>query len=183
MTDYEHIPTGPRPPQRVHTVIEIPRGSRNKYEYDHKLRIFRLDRVLAASIHYPTAYGFIPGTRAGDGDPLDILVLTSEPTFTGCLIEARPIGLLQMRDGASSDEKILAVSARDHYYDDIEELKDVSPHLLSELENFFKFYKALEGESVQVFGWQDRAAAEILITGCMIDTEGSEPHGDPIHDE
>ena len=88
----ENLPPGPNPPEIVHAVIEIPRGVRNKYEYDPEYQVFRLDRVLYSSVHYPAAYGFIPGTLAADGDPLDILVMTSEPTFTGCLIEARPSG-------------------------------------------------------------------------------------------
>jgi len=91
------LPPGPNPPKVVYAIVEIPKGGRNKYEYDPKLGLFRLDRVLYSAVHYPAAYGFIPGTRTEDGDPMDILVMTSEPTVTGCLIEARPVGLLRMQ--------------------------------------------------------------------------------------
>ena len=157
------IPTGPRTPHLVHAIIEIPRGSRNKYEYDAELGVFRLDRVLYSSIHYPTAYGFIPQTLGGDSDPLDILVLTSEPTFTGCLVVARPIGLLGMTDEAGSDEKILAVSAADPLFEEMTELEDAPSHLLAEIEHFFGAYKAMEGTVVETFGWEGRREAERLI--------------------
>ncbi len=106
----------------VDAMIEIPRGSRNKYEWDHKRGAFRLDRVLYSSVHYPADYGFIPGTLAEDGDPLDILVLVQEPSFTGCLIEARPIGMLEMADDKGRDLKVLAVPAVDPRFAEIDDL-------------------------------------------------------------
>src|SRR5579883_3597824 len=118
----------------VEAVIEIPSGSRNKYEYDHQRGIFRLDRVLYSSVHYPTDYGFIPDTLADDGDPLDALVIVQEPTFPGCLIPARPIGMLDMYDDKGEDEKVLAVPLGDPRFDGVTTLDDVSPHLLLEIE-------------------------------------------------
>jgi len=161
--NFHDLPPGPHPPQVVHAIIEIPRGGSNKFEYDVKLGVFRLDRVLYSAVHYPAAYGFIPSTLADDGDAVDILVLTTEPTFTGALIEARPVGMLRMRDEAGEDEKVLAVPVVDPRFNQIEELSDVPPHLLREIEHFFHVYKDLENKHVETFGWQDRAAAEALI--------------------
>ncbi len=157
------LPPGPHPPQVVHAIVEIPQGGRNKYEYDPRLGLFRLDRVLYSSVHYPAAYGFIPGTQAADGDPVDILVMVSEPTFTGCLIEVRPIGLFRMRDEKGEDEKILAVPIADPHYREVRDLTDVSPHFLREVEHFFGIYKELEGKRVETFGWKGRKTAEHVI--------------------
>jgi inorganic pyrophosphatase len=157
------LPSGPEPPHLVYAVVEIPRGDRNKYEYDARLGLFRLDRVLYSAVHYPADYGFIPRTRAADGDPVDILVMTSEPTFTGCLIEVRPVGLLRMRDEKGEDEKILAVPAVDPYYYDTRELVDVPQHFLREVEHFFRVYKDLEHKTVETFGWEGRTAALQVI--------------------
>ena len=158
-----HLPPGPDPPQVVYAVIEIPKGGRNKYEYDAKLGLFRLDRVLYSSVHYPAAYGFIPGSQAADGDPVDILVMTNEPTFTGCLIEARPVGLLRMQDEKGEDEKVLAVPTVDPFYREMQCLSDLPPHFLREVEHFFRIYKDLEGKRVEIFGWEDAAAAVAVI--------------------
>ena len=116
MTDYTRLPIGPDAPQRVNAVIEIPKGSVNKYEYDKKLHVFRLDRTLFSPVHYPGDYGFIPGTLGDDGDPLDVLVLLESATFPGCLMEVRPIGVLRMLDQGRGDEKILAVAESDPVY-------------------------------------------------------------------
>src|SRR5215217_901254 len=113
--------------------IEIPRGSRNKYEYDESTGRFILDRVLYSSVHYPTDYGFIPETLADDGDALDALVIVNEPTFSGCLIPARPIGMLDMRDDKGEDEKILAVPLGDPRFEGVETLSDISAHWLREI--------------------------------------------------
>lgn len=163
---------GPHPPKSVNAVIEIPKGGRNKYEYDPESGLFKLDRVLYSAVHYPAAYGFIPGTRAKDGDPVDILVMTSEPTFTGCLVEARPVGLFRMRDEAGDDEKILAVTAIDPHYDEIIEITQVSGHFLREVEHFFRIYKELEGKSVETLGWYGREAAEEVILASVVVSQG-----------
>jgi inorganic pyrophosphatase len=161
------LPSGPQPPQVVYAVIEIPRGGRNKYEYDATLELFRLDRVLYSAVHYPAAYGFIPSTLAADGDPVDILVMTSEPTFTGCLIEVRPVGLFHMQDEAGADEKILSVPTIDPHYHEVRELAQVAPHFLREVEHFFRIYKDLEGKPVETLGWEGRIAAEQAIRASL----------------
>lgn len=143
----------------VVAIIEIPQGSVNKYEFDQKTKRFRLDRVLYSPIHYPADYGFIPGTLAGDGDPLDILVLISHPTFPGCEIPARIIGGLVMADEKGDDQKILSVAAVDPRFKDIDCLAKVPAHTLKEIEYFFSIYKDLEGKSCQVAGWLDKTAA------------------------
>jgi inorganic pyrophosphatase len=143
----------------VTVMIEIPKGSRNKYEYDKEKRVFRFDRMLFSAVHYPSDYGFIPDTLAEDGDPLDALVLVWEPTFPGCLIEARPVGLFEMSDEKGRDEKILCVPVSDPLWNYIESLSDVPPHLLKEIEHFFSIYKDLEKKETRVEGWKDREAA------------------------
>jgi inorganic pyrophosphatase len=147
----------------VEAVIEIPSGSRNKYEYDHERGIFRLDRVLYSSVHYPTDYGFIPDTLADDGDPLDILVVVEEPTFPGCYVRARPIGTLVMSDEKGLDEKILAVPVDDPRYDGITQLDQLQPHWLLEIENFFAIYKTLQKKEVTITGWEPVTSAWKII--------------------
>jgi inorganic pyrophosphatase len=155
----EAIPT-------VRAFIEIPRGSRNKYEYDEQARIFRLDRVLYSSVHYPADYGFIPETLAEDGDHLDILVLVQEPTFPGCVIEARPLGGLEMHDEKGSDFKVLAVPIGDPRYAHVATLDDVGEHWLREIETFFATYKLLEPKQTEVLGWHDVQTALRVIAEC-----------------
>ncbi len=128
----------------ISVMIEIPQGSRNKYEFDTKKNVLKFDRMLFSVVHYPSDYGFIPKTLAMDGDPLDALVLVWEPTFPGCMIESRPIGLFKMWDEKGPDEKILCVPIKDPLWNYIRDLDDVPPHLLKEFEHFFKVYKDLE---------------------------------------
>jgi inorganic pyrophosphatase len=147
------------PPGEVLVVVEIPKGSRNKYEFDPATNRFYLDRMLFSAVHYPTDYGFIPETLGEDGDPLDALVLVGEPTFPGCVIRARPVGLFEMSDEKGPDAKILAVPVRDPEWSRIESLADVSPHLLREIVHFFAIYKELEGKTTRVGDWKDAEAA------------------------
>jgi inorganic pyrophosphatase len=148
----------------VDVFVEIPKGSRAKYELDKKTGRIRLDRVLFSSVHYPADYGFIVDTQAGDGDPLDALVVVEEPTFPGCILPARPIGTLLMTDRKGKDEKILAVPVGDPRFDEIKELADLPKHWLREIENFFGSYKTLEtDEPVTLGGWRDVATAWTLI--------------------
>ncbi len=147
----------------VTVMIEIPKGSRNKYEYDKEKRVLRFDRMLFSAVHYPSDYGFIPDTLAQDGDPLDALVLVWEPTFPGCLIEARPVGLFKMWDEKGLDEKILCVPVSDPLWNYIESLANVPPHLLKEIAHFFAIYKDLEEKKTGVEGWEDRDAALKVI--------------------
>lgn len=144
-------------------VIEIPTNERNKYELDKELGLFRLDRVLYSAVHYPGDYGFIPRTLGDDGDPLDILVLSTIPFFTGCLVEARPIGLFHLVDRGKADEKVLAVPLGDPYAAEMRELKDVPPHQLKEIEHFFRVYKDLEGTTIETRGFEGAAAARTAI--------------------
>jgi inorganic pyrophosphatase len=139
---------------QIEVIVEIPRGSRNKYEYDHQRHTICLDRVLYSSVHYPTDYGFVPGTQAADGDPLDVLIVVEEPTFPGCHVQIRPIGVLLMRDEAGVDEKILGVPVADPRFDEIERLSDIEGHWLREIENFFDTYKLLEEKESVVEGWR-----------------------------
>lgn len=164
MTDYVNLPVGDRAPQSVNIVVEIPQGSVHKYEYDEKLQVFRLDRTLYSPVHYPGDYGFIPSTRGLDGDPLDVLVLVDVPSFPGCVMEVRPIGLLNMVDQGKNDEKILAVVENDPIYQQIHECGEVFPHLLREIEHFFSIYKSLEGKKTEIAGWSSADAARKLIS-------------------
>jgi inorganic pyrophosphatase len=148
----------------VTAVIEIPAGSQNKYEYDHVSHRLRLDRVLYSPFHYPADYGFVPETLAEDGDPVDIIVLLSQPTFPGCELRARPLGLLEMEDDKGVDDKILAVAQDDPRYDGVTDLEHLSPHTLREIAHFFESYKELEGKQVKVDRWLGREAAERALT-------------------
>lgn len=139
--------------ESVLAFIEIPRGSRNKYEYDEERGVFMLDRVLYSSVHYPTDYGFIPETLAEDGDHLDVCVLMTEPSFPGCLINARPLGGLDMRDEKGSDFKLLAVPENDPRFSHYKSLDQVGKHWLREIETFFATYKLLENKETDILGW------------------------------
>ena len=143
----------------IEVFVEIPAGSRNKYEYDKARHVFKLDRVLYSSVHYPGDYGFIPETLSLDGDPLDVLVIIEGPTFPGCVIETRPIGVLEMADEAGQDEKILGVPIGDPHFSHIHTLDDLGPHWLREIENFFATYKKLEDKWTELSGWKDTAHA------------------------
>jgi inorganic pyrophosphatase len=149
----------------VMAFIEIPRGSRNKYEYDQRSGRFFLDRVLYSSVHYPTDYGFIVETLGEDGDPLDALVLVQEPTFPGCLIKARILGGLDMHDEAGSDFKVLAVPVGDPRYDHVQNLGDLGEHWLREIETFFSTYKLLEPKQTEVLGWHDLDETRQTVAG------------------
>ena len=150
-------------PGTVEIVVEIPRGSRNKYEYDEGSHVFRLDRVLSSAVFYNFDYGFIEETRAADGDHTDALLIIDEPTFTGCHVWARPIGGLEMRDEMGFDFKTLCVALGDPHQQHIERLEQVRPHRLVEIEHFFNTYKMLENKEVDVVGWRDAdRALEVL---------------------
>jgi inorganic pyrophosphatase len=147
----------------VTVMIEIPKGSRNKYEYDKNRGVIKFDRMLFSAVHYPTDYGFIPGTLAQDQDPLDALVLVWEPTFPGCVIDSKAIGVFKMEDEKGVDEKILCVPINDPQWNHLKSLKDVPPHLLKEIEHFFKIYKDLENKPTKVYGWDSKEAAKRII--------------------
>ncbi|MGA8944237.1 MAG: inorganic diphosphatase [Thermoactinomyces sp.] len=153
-------------PLVVDAFIEIPTGSQNKYEYDKESGVFRLDRVLYSPMHYPTDYGYLENTLAEDGDPLDILVLTTFPTFPGCVIKSRVIGVLLMSDDKGQDEKLLAVPADDPRFDQVNSLEDVPPHKLKEIEHFFQVYKDLENKETHIMGWKNADFASNLYEEC-----------------
>lgn len=147
----------------IEVVVEIPRGSRNKYEFDHDRGILHLDRVLYSSVHYPTDYGFIPGTLSLDGDPLDVLIVVDEPTFPGCYVRARPIGTLIMIDEKGEDEKILAVPHDDPRFAETRRLNDLPNHWPLEIAAFFRTYKELQGVQTEVRDWHDVEEAWKII--------------------
>lgn len=134
----------------VEATIEIPMGTQNKYEVDPKTRKIKLDRVLSSSVSYPSEYGFIEDTLAGDGDPLDILILTTFPTFPGCIIKARILGYLELLDNGYTDEKVISVNSTDPRYDHIKTIDDLPSHTIDEIKEFFKTYKHLQGINVEV---------------------------------
>lgn len=165
--DLSKLTINKKSPDIVNVIIEIPKDSQNKYEFDKDSGIIKLDRVLYSPMHYPADYGFIPKTHCEDGDPLDVLVLGSDPLPPGCLVEARPIGLLKMIDGGEEDFKILAVQAKNPRFDNIKNLEDIKEtheHSLKEISHFFQAYKELEKKKVEVLGWEgaEKAKEEII---------------------
>ncbi|MFC6645344.1 inorganic diphosphatase [Granulicella cerasi] len=163
MPNYLELPVGPKAPEQVNAIIEIPADGVAKYEYDKELHVFKLDRNLHSPVHYPGDYGFIPSTLGDDGDPLDVVVLVDYPSFPGCLQEVRPIGALEMIDGGEGDEKVLCVGVGNPRYKDVYNYSDIYPHILKEIVHFFSIYKDLEGKSVEVKGWRDAQFARELI--------------------
>ncbi len=150
---YSEVPPGTDLPEVVNAIVEIPKGCRNKFEVDERTGLIRLDRYLYSSSHYPGDYGFIPQTLADDGDALDVLVMVNEPTFSGCLIEARVMGLFRMRDRGANDFKVLGVPHSDPLFRDYRGLADIPKAFLLEVEHFFQTYKQLEGAEVESLGW------------------------------
>lgn len=149
-------------PEEVNAIIEIPKGSHNKYEYDEEQGVFKLDRVLHSPLYYPTDYGFIPHTKAEDGDPLDVMIIGEDAVFPGCVVECRVIGMLKMKDEGEKDSKILAAQTENRKLDkinDIEDLKSFNPHFLKEVVHFFETYKQLENKEVEVYDWENRESA------------------------
>lgn len=171
MSSIGHKP-GPPYPDRIEVVIEIPKDSRNKYEVDDDSGAVWLDRTLFTATRYPENYGYIPDSLAGDGDPLDVLVIMDEPVFPGCHIWARPVAVLEMRDEAGPDAKVLAVPFGDPRWAHITDIGDLSEHLRKEIHHFFEVYKALEpGKSTETTEWGDAARAKALI----IDARAANP--------
>jgi inorganic pyrophosphatase len=160
--DLSRIPPQPKA-GILNVLIEIPAGSKNKYEFDKDLNAFALDRVLYSSVQYPYDYGFVPNTLADDGDPLDGMVIMDQPTFPGCVIPARPIGMLIMIDGGDRDEKILCVPDKDPRYTNVKTLADIHPHRLEEIAEFFRSYKNLEKKVTEIRGWEGVEAVQALV--------------------
>ena len=160
---WRDLSPGRNPPEEVTAVIEIPSGSRNKYELDKETGLLKLDRVLYSAVHYPSDYGFIPRTLHEDGDPLDVMVMLKEMTFPGCMIDVRPIGVLKMLDRGEPDDKILGVPLHDPAHEEYFDIADIPQHTLKEVEYFFSTYKDLEGKRVQVVGWEKSEVAMQII--------------------
>ncbi|UJA21863.1 inorganic diphosphatase [Thermoleophilia bacterium SCSIO 60948] len=160
--------------------VEIPKGSRNKYEYDEEIGAIILDRFLSSSVVYPTDYGYLEGHRGRDGDPLDAMVCVSEPTFAGCVIPAKPIALFKMSDEAGEDDKIVLVPTHDPGWNTASSLDDIPAAMQREITHFFSIYKQLEGKEVEVDGWHNRdAALEVIAEARRFEEEsiaaGDEP--------
>ena len=171
-------------PDLIEVVVEIRRGSRNKYEFDETAGVFRLDRVLSSAVYYNFEYGFVEGTRAGDGDHTDALLLIDEPTFTGCHVWARPIGGLEMRDDKGEDFKVLCVAVADPHQAHVEDLDQVRPHRLVEIEHFFNTYKILEAKETDVVGWRDAARARAVLLADRATYQAERrPSGPPKRDD
>ena len=161
----------------IDVVVEIPRGSRNKYEYDHEHGVMRLDRRLFSATFYPADYGFLPNTLGEDGDPLDALVLLDDPTFPGCWVSSRPVGVFWMEDDKGPDAKIICVPEHDPVYEGVTSLDELRPHLLDEIEHFFDVYKMLEpGKDTETRGYEGADAARAEIAACRARYAAIEPH-------
>ena len=160
---WHEVSAGKNPPELVNGIIEIPRGSRAKYEIDKESGLIKLDRVIYASMYYPLNYGFIPQTLGEDGDPLDIVVLTQVSVVPLCLIPSKVIGVMQMIDRGEADEKIIAVAEQDPSVSGISDVNDLPPHLISELRHFFENYKTLENKKVVINDFLPREEAFKVI--------------------
>jgi inorganic pyrophosphatase len=161
------VPPGEQAPRIVNAVIEIPQGSRAKYEIDKDSGLLKLDRVIYSSFYYPCNYGFIPQTYGDDKDPLDILVISSLPVQALCLMQAKVIGVMQMIDSGDADDKIIAVAANDPSVNHYNNIKEIPPHFFEELRHFFEEYKRLENKSVQVNEFGDHEKAQTIIEDAM----------------
>ncbi len=157
----------------VHVLVEIPKGSRNKYEYDPDLERIALDRTLYGAVRYPADYGFVPGTLARDGDPVDALVMVEERTFPGCLLRVRLIGVLTIEDDETEEPKLLAVPVDEPRFAEYRDIADVPKHLLAEIEDFFDIYKRLEGKSVKTRGWEGAVEAANTLKAAVVPVPGS----------
>ncbi|MDP3996132.1 MAG: inorganic diphosphatase [bacterium] len=149
---------------KINVIIEIPKGSKNKYEIDKETGIIALDRVAHTAQDFPFDYGFIPQTLWDDGDAIDVVLLTTYPLLPGILVRARPVALLEMIDGGDSDDKVIAVPKDDPRFDDTRDLKDLNKHTLKEIEHFYSTYKKLQNKEVEVRGFKERSAAEEAFT-------------------
>lgn len=158
---------GPEAPEIVNAVVEIPKGSRNKYEYDFEAGVMKLDRVLASSTVYPADYGFVPETLSDDGDTLDVLILITEPTFPGCVVRMRPVGMLHMVDDKGGDDKIVGVADDDPRMANVRDISDLDEHTKNEIAHFFEVYKQLENKEVKTNGWSGKTVALEKIKTAM----------------
>ncbi len=159
MNLWHEIPSGKSTPELINVIVEIPSGSKNKYEIDKENGLIKLDRAMKSSQDYPFDYGFVPQSLWDDGDALDVVLLTTYPLFPGVLVEARPVAVMRMVDGGEGDDKIIAVPKNDVRWEDVHELEDINKHTLKEIQHFFETYKSIEGKSVVISGVEGREAA------------------------
>ena len=164
---HEEIPAGANAPHEVNTIVEVPKGSSNKYKYSPSGNIFRYDHTLFSPLHYPCDYGWICGTKGTERKPLSVLVMSSNPTFCGCLVVARPVGALLMNDHSGEDHKILSVAVADPRFDAIHSLGDLSEHTLLEIQHFFEIYQVLEQHEVEIKGWEDAPETQARIAAAI----------------
>ena len=165
---HEDIPAGANAPYEVNTIVEVPKGSSNKYKYSPSGNVFRYDHTLFSPLHYPCDYGWVCGTKGGGRQrPLSVMVMSSNPTFCGCLIVARPVGALLMNDHRGEDHKILSVAVADPRFDAIHSLSDLSEHTLLEIQHFFEIYQVLEQHDVEILGWEDAPDTQARITAAI----------------
>lgn len=169
MHPWHDVPEGESAPELVRVVIEVPKGSKNKYELDKETGLLKVDRVLFSSVVYPANYGFVPQSFCDDGDPLDVLVLGQEPVVPLALMTARPIGAMRMRDQGEEDDKIIAVHEHDPEYRHYRSIADLPRHRLAELKRFFEDYKQLEKKEVIVDEFLDRAEAQQIVAKALKD--------------
>lgn len=165
--DYMMIPPGTGEPSVANMIVEIPKGRRTKFEVDKQTGLIKMDRYLYSSAVYPGDYGFIPQTLAEDHDPLDVLVMVNEPTFSGCLIETRVVGIFKMRDKGQNDFKILGVPNKDPLFEAMRKIEDVPKHFLREVEHFFSTYKQLEGVTIEPLGWASHDDGAVEVRSCI----------------
>ncbi len=158
------ITPGNKLPKEVTVVVEINKGSKNKYELDKTTGMIKLDRVMKTSQDYPFDYGFIPQTHWHDGDPLDVVLLTTYPLFPGVIVDARPVAVMDMVDGGESDAKIIAVPVEDPRFDHVQDLVDINDHTLKEITHFFETYKTIQNKVVTIDNIRDRHAALSVIS-------------------
>ena len=162
---FHDLELGERPPKRLNVVVEIEKGGKNKYEYDKEATVFKTDRVLYGAVFYPTDYGFLPQTwSVEEGDPIDVMVISTNPSFTGCVIEVRPIGVFKMEDRGKLDPKIIGVATRDPRFDHVRRIRDLGPHFKKEVKDFWENYAKLQpSKKIKVLGWGTRKAAEEIV--------------------
>jgi len=169
MNGFERIPIGENAPDEVNTIVEVPKGSSNKYKFNRPSDSFRYDHTLYSPLYYPYDYGWICGTRCHhDAKPLSCLVVATNPTFAGCLIVARPIGTMLLEDAHGIDNKVLCVAVSDPRFAAVQSLTDLSSHTLLEVQHFFEIYQALEQNEVKIDGWEDAAATRDRIKSSMV---------------
>lgn len=163
MNLWHEISAGDDIPNTINVIVEIPKGSKNKYEIDKENGLIKLDRAMKSAQDYPFDYGFVPRTLWEDGDALDVVLLTTYPLFPGILVEARPVAVMRMIDGGEGDDKIIAVPKSDPRFEEVQDLGDVNKHTIKEIQHFFETYKTIDGKKVEITGVENRAAAQEAV--------------------